>query len=100
MILSPIQRVIRAFFAWGIVAIFVFPIYYWVSVAFKAEREIFSRPPTVFSFTPSVESFEEVFGISLGFERGLTVLPGTRICMKPRYRLGRIVSSPVRRRGA
>lgn len=76
MILSPTQRVIRAFFAWGIVAIFVFPIYYWVSVAFKAEREIFSRPPTVFSFTPSVESFEEVFGISLGFERGLTVLPG------------------------
>jgi multiple sugar transport system permease protein len=30
----------------------------------------------VFGFEPTVQSFEEVFGISLGFERGLEVLPG------------------------
>ncbi len=76
MLLSPTQRVLRAFAAWAVVALFVFPIYYWITVAFKVEREIFSLPPKVFQFTPSWKSFEEVFGVSLGFENGLEVIPG------------------------
>ncbi len=76
MMLSPTQRVLRAFAAWAVVALFVFPIYYWVTVSLKVDREIFSRPPKIFDFTFSGKSYEEVFGISLGFEQGLAVLPG------------------------
>lgn len=45
-------------------------------MAFKAPREIFDRPPRVFSFTPTIESFQEVFGISLGFIGSGAVSPG------------------------
>ena len=76
MMLSPTQRILRAFAAWAVVALFVFPIYYWVTVSLKLDREIFSRPPKLFDFTWSGKSYEEVFGISLGFEQGLAVLPG------------------------
>ena len=76
MMLSPAQRILRAFAAWAVVALFVFPIYYWVTVSLKLDREIFSRPPKLFDFTFSGKSYEEVFGISLGFEQGLAVLPG------------------------
>ena len=76
MMLSPTQRVLRAFAAWAVVALFVFPIYYWVTVSLRVDREIFSRPPKIFDFTFSGKSYEEVFGISLGFEQGLAVLPG------------------------
>ncbi len=76
MMLTPTQRVLRAFAAWAVVALFVFPIYYWVTVSLKVDREIFARPPKLFDFTFSGKSYEEVFGISLGFEQGLAVLPG------------------------
>lgn len=74
--LTPAQRTLRAIFAWSVVALFVFPIYFWITVAFKPDREIFAMPPDLFTFDWNVESFEEVFGISFGFERGLEVLPG------------------------
>jgi len=61
---------------WAIVLLFAFPIFYWLTVAFKPERDIFALPPKIIDFQPTVESFEEVFGISLGFTRGLEVLPG------------------------
>jgi len=61
---------------WAIVLLFAFPIFYWLTVAFKPERDIFALPPKIVDFQPTVESFEEVFGISLGFTRGLEVLPG------------------------
>ena len=57
MLLSPTQRILRAFAAWAVVALFVFPIYYWITVAFKVEREIFSLPPKVFSVHPELEVF-------------------------------------------
>ena len=76
MVLSRHQRLLRAFAAWAVVMLFVFPIYYWVTLSIKLDREIFSIPPKVFSFETSAKSYEEVFGISLGFEEGLAVLPG------------------------
>ena len=69
------QRVLRAVAAWTVVAIFAFPIYYWFTIAFRVEREIFALPPKVFDFTFSGKSFGDVFGISLGGGR-LEVLPG------------------------
>ena len=60
------QRVLRAIAAWTVVAIFAFPIFYWFTIAFRVEREIFELPPLILDFTFSGKSFEEVFGISLG----------------------------------
>ena len=62
------QRALRAIAAWIVVAIFAFPIYYWFTIAFRVEREIFELPPLLFDFTFSGKSFEEVFGVSLGGE--------------------------------
>jgi len=76
MVMSPTQRILRALFAWIVVIIFAFPIYFWVTVAFKPERDIFALPPKLTNFEWNFGSFEEVFGISFGFERGLEVLPG------------------------
>ena len=78
MVRSRSSRTIRAVAAWGVVALFVFPLYYWITVAFKDAREIFSWPPQVWSFSPTMRNFEEVFGLSLGFGFGeqREVLPG------------------------
>ena len=73
---SPWRRVARAALAWVVVAAFVFPIYFWVTVAFKPDRDIFAMPPLLVDFDWSFASFEEVFGISFGLDRGLEVLPG------------------------
>lgn len=75
---SSFSRTIRQIVAWLAVALFAFPIYYWVTVAFKRPIEIFDKPPNVWRFSPTVENFEQVFGISLGFGFGdlREVLPG------------------------
>lgn len=76
MIASLPQRIIRYVFAFATMIVFAFPIYYWITVAFKPDRDIFAIPPKIFDFRPTMQSFEQVFGISLGFEHGLEVLPG------------------------
>ena len=67
---SNYSRVLRAVAAWTVVAIFAFPIWYWFTIAFRVEREIFELPPLIFDFTFSGKSFEEVFGISFGDDAG------------------------------
>ncbi len=78
MVQSKSQRILRALLAWFIVGLFFFPLYYWVSVAFRDAKEIFDIPPRVFNFSPTMKNFEEVFGISFGFGFGeqREVLPG------------------------
>jgi len=70
------QRIIRYIAAIAAMILFAFPIYYWITVAFKPDRDIFTVPPKLFGFRPTMQSFEAVFGISFGIERGLEVLPG------------------------
>lgn len=70
------QRIIRYIAAVATMILFAFPIYYWVTVAFKPDRDIFVVPPKLFGFEPTMQSFEAVFGISFGMEQGLEVLPG------------------------
>ena len=70
------QRLLRAALAWTVVGIFAFPIYYWFTIAFRVEREIFELPPLIFDWTFSGKSFEEVFGISLGYEPSSAQLTG------------------------
>lgn len=71
-------RLVRIAAAYAVVVLFAFPIYYWITVAFKAPSEIFNKPPLVVNFTPTWENFEEVFGINLGADFGQQreVLPG------------------------
>ena len=69
-------RMVRSLAAWTAVALFAFPLYFWITTAFKQAREIFDQPPSVWTFTPTARNFEEVFGISLGFLRQQEVLPG------------------------
>ncbi|ORE92056.1 carbohydrate ABC transporter permease [Aurantimonas sp. 22II-16-19i] len=70
------QRMLRILAAWFVVGLFALPIYYWITVAFKPNRDIFALPPIFFDFDWNLSSFEEVFGLSFGFEKGLEVLPG------------------------
>lgn len=74
--LSPAQRTIRALAAWLVVALFAFPIYYWFTIAFRVEREIFELPPLLLDWTFSGKSFEEVFGISFGYNDDTKTLAG------------------------
>ena len=76
MVQSNSTRMLRILLAWAIVLLFVFPLYYWVTVAFKDAREIFDTPPNVWVFSPTMKNFEEVFGISFGFVTQQEVLPG------------------------
>ncbi len=76
MVQSRSTRLLRILFAWAVVLLFMFPLYYWVTVAFKDAREIFDTPPNVWAFSPTMANFEEVFGISFGFDRQQEVLPG------------------------
>lgn len=70
------QATVRTILAWIVVAIFAFPIYFWITVAFKPDRDIFALPPILLDFDWNLSSFEEVFGVSFGFHKGLEVLPG------------------------
>ena len=76
MVQSNSTRMLRILLAWAVVLLFVFPLYYWITVAFKDAREIFDTPPNVWIFSPTMKNFEEVFGISLGFVTQREVLPG------------------------
>ena len=73
---STSSRILRIAAAYIIVALFVFPIYHWISVAFKSPKEIFDKPPNVWHFTPTLMHFEEVFGISFGTDAQEAVIPG------------------------
>ena len=73
---SPAKRRLRAVAAWATVGVFAFPLYYWITTAFKQGRDIFNDPPTVWRFSPTIGNFEEVLGIDLGFLRQQEVLPG------------------------
>jgi len=69
-------RVLRAVCAWTVVGLFAFPLYYWITVAFKVDREIFDIPPRIFDFEVTLKSFEQVLGISFGFAKTEVVSPG------------------------
>ena len=74
--LTPTQRTLRAALAWFVVAIFFFPIYYWFTIAFRVEHQIFNLPPLVFDWDFSSKSFQQVFGISLGYSNKEDALVG------------------------
>ena len=54
----------RQVLGWFIAAIFFFPIYFWITVSIKKDKDIFALPPKLFDFEVSFAAYEEVFGIS------------------------------------
>lgn len=84
MVSSRSSRMLRMVAAYMIVGLFVFPIYHWVTVAFKAPKEIFDKPPRVWSFTPTLKNFEEVFGISFSTGPEAVTPGGGNFYMTPR----------------
>jgi multiple sugar transport system permease protein len=73
---SPARRRTRTVAAWAVVGLFVFPLYFWITTAFKHARHIFDQPPSVWTFEPTMKNFEQVLGVDLGFFRQQEVLPG------------------------
>lgn len=75
---SKFARTLRTIAGWLVVGAFFFPIYFWTSVAFRDAKDIFNWPPILVDFKPTVRNFEQVFGISLGFNFGnqAAVTPG------------------------
>lgn len=70
------RRRARIVAAWAVVALFVFPLYFWITTAFKHARHIFDQPPSVWTFEPTLDNFQAVFGISFGFFGEEAALPG------------------------
>ena len=83
---SAFARACRWVLAWAVVGLFAFPIYYWITVAFKVPREIFDNPPRVVDFSPTIENFEKVFGfnLNLGGELQTVGMGGGNFYMTPR----------------
>jgi multiple sugar transport system permease protein len=70
------RRRARSVAAWAVVGLFAFPLYFWITTAFKSARDIFNKPPAVWTFEPTLRNFENVLGVDLGFFRQQEVLPG------------------------
>ena len=58
------KSLLRTILAWFVAAIFIFPIYFWVTVSIKKDKDIFAIPPKLISFEPSFKAYEVVLGIS------------------------------------
>jgi len=58
------KSLLRIILAWFVAGIFIFPIYFWVTVSIKKDKDIFALPPKLISFEPSFKAYEEVLGIS------------------------------------
>ena len=58
------NKVLKQVIGWFIEAVFFFPIYFWITVSIKKDKDIFALPPKLFDFELSFQAYEEVFGIS------------------------------------
>lgn len=61
--------VLRACVAWLITALFMFPLYWWLSVSLRTDRDIFNKPPELFVGEMTIKSYKVVL---LGLSRSQT----------------------------
>jgi len=55
----------RAAAAWAVVAVFMFPLYWWISVSLRHDQDIFNKPPKLFTPEVTLKSYKVVLlGIS------------------------------------
>jgi multiple sugar transport system permease protein len=66
-------HLVRDLFAWMVVLLFVFPLFWWVLASFKPYTAIFNNPPDYFDFTPTTENYAiTIFGRSrINLEGGI-----------------------------
>ncbi len=56
---------LRASVAWIVVVIFMFPLYWWISVSLRSDQDIFNKPPKLFVSDVTLKSYKVVLlGIS------------------------------------
>jgi multiple sugar transport system permease protein len=54
------SRILRIAVAWIVTLIMVLPIYYWVTVSIKRDKDVFTLPPKLFDFQPTADYFKAV----------------------------------------
>ena len=54
------SRILRIAVAWVITLIMVLPIYYWITVSIKRDKDVFTLPPKLFLFEPTADYFKAV----------------------------------------
>lgn len=83
------QTIVRAGFAWVTALIFMFPLYWWISVSFRTDRDIFNKPPillpdeytlksykvVLLGLSPAATSLEEEGGVSWGTNNSTWAAP-------------------------
>ena len=62
------KSLVRLTFSSIIIIIFFFPIYFWILVSLKKDKDIYALPPKLFNFEIDLSSYEKMFGFSRFFK--------------------------------
>ncbi len=69
-----VTGILRDICAWGVVLLFMFPLFWWVLASFKPYSAIFSTTPVFFDFEPTLDNYRVTLlgysRVELAFERG------------------------------
>ena len=65
------HQILRAVIAWFVAIIFMFPLYWWLSVSLRTDRDIFNRPPDLVAPEITTKSYRVVL---LGLSRAQTTI--------------------------
>jgi multiple sugar transport system permease protein len=53
------NKVLKQIIGWFIAAVFFFPIYFWITVSVKKDKDIFALPPKLFDFELSFKPMKK-----------------------------------------
>ena len=68
-----------------VILIFFFPIYFWIIISLKTDKDIYSINPKLFKFELDLYSYEQMFGISRLFNYETINFLGNDIYQIPRF---------------
>ena len=68
-----------------VILIFFFPIYFWIIISLKTDKDIYSINPKLFKFELDLYSYEQMFGISRLFNDETINFFGNDIYQIPRF---------------
>ena len=54
------SRILRLVVAWAVTLAMVFPIYFWITVSIKRDKDVFVLPPKLVRFDPTLDYFKAV----------------------------------------
>jgi multiple sugar transport system permease protein len=64
-------RILRIAVAWMVTLVMVLPIYYWITVSIKRDKDVFTLPPKLFNFKPTADYFKAVLLDISPFEQSI-----------------------------